>query len=127
MVKWTSLLILTIVLLSACSRSGQLEDDRSAPVITLQSPAENAEFPVGSTAAISGQLSDENRIVQVHLHISSLETGQLLMDIHRYPGSSAYDLDENFQVPATGEYRIQAIARDNAGNEGRQTITICGI
>lgn len=119
--------MLTIGLLTACSRSDQLEDDRAAPVITVQSPAENAEFPVGSAVAISGTLSDANRIVQVHLHISSLETGQLLMDIHRYPGSSAYDLDENFQVPATGEYRIQVIARDNAGNEGRQTITIRGI
>lgn len=119
--------MLTFGLLSACSRSDELEDDRSAPVIMLQSPVENAEFMVGSTVAISGQLSDANRIVQVHLHISSLETGQLLMDIHRYPGSSAYDLDESFQVPATGEYRIQVIARDNAGNEGRQTINIRGI
>lgn len=125
--KSRRLLALIFVLFTSCSKSGQLEDDRSAPVITLQSPVENAEFPVGSTAAISGQLSDANRIVQVHLHISSLETGQLLMDIHRYPGTSAYDLDENFQVPAKGEYRIQVIARDNAGNEGRQTITIRGI
>jgi hypothetical protein len=126
-VKWTRLLILTFGLLTACSKSDQLADDRSAPVITVQSPGENAEFPVGSSVAISGKLSDANRIVQVHLHISSLETGQLLMDIHRYPGTSAYDLDENFLIPATGEYRIQIIARDNAGNEGRQTITIRGI
>ncbi len=125
--KRIHLYALALCLLTACSKKDQLDDDREGPSIELLTPAENAAFPNGSTVVIEGSISDANRIVQVHLHISSLETGQLLMDVHRYPGNSLYELEESFGIPAIGEYRIQVIARDNAGNEGRQTVTIRGL
>lgn len=119
-------ILLAGILLAGCSKNSKLDNDREDPVVTVTSPADNQSFTAGSTFNVTGTITDNNRIVQVHYHFSNLENGQLILDVHRYPGSSQYTIAENIQMPATGQYRLQIIARDNAGNEGRQTIVVNG-
>jgi len=60
----------------------------------------------------------------VHVHISNNTTGNLLIDIHRNPGSGSYTLNESFQTQAGIQYKILVIAKDNSANEGRATLEI---
>ena len=94
--------------------------------MTLQSPVDNQVFTAGETVAITGTLTDNKLLAEVHVHISNLVTGVLLVDIHRYPTTSTYALAETFQVAAATQYKIQVIAKDNSANENRATLQISG-
>lgn len=124
--KTIHILSLAVILLTGCSKGSDRNNDRDAPVVIITTPVNDQSFAAGSTMMVTGTVSDAGKIVQVHFHFSSLETGQLLLDVHRYPGTGMFNLSENIQIPSTGEYRLQVIARDNAGNEGRQTLVVNG-
>lgn len=115
-----------ILFLLSCKKSSSDSDDREPPAISIQTPGAGASFAAGTAVAITGSITDANRIVQVHLHISSEESGQLLVDIHRYPGEAAFTINETFAIPSAGNYRIRVIARDNQGNEGQETVSVVG-
>lgn len=119
-----SFLLITLIMSSGCSKKSTGNNDRELPVVTLQTPTNNQSFTAGQTIQITGQISDNNRIGEVHVHISDLVTGNLLVDIHRYPDAATYSLSESIVATAGVEYRIQVIARDNAANEGRSTVNV---
>jgi len=96
------------------------------PVVTLGSPVPDQSFASGQNIAITGTITDNEKIAEVHVHISNSDNGNLLVDIHRYPGTGSYTLNETFTIPGTGTYRIQVIAKDNSANEGRATVNIRG-
>jgi hypothetical protein len=112
------------LLLLGCKKNESATDDRDAPAIDISTPVSNQSFTVGATVSIAAAITGAGRIVQVHLHISKEESGQLLVDVHRYPGESSFDLNESFVPPASGSYRIRIIARDNSGNESFETVTV---
>lgn len=110
-------------LLINCSKDSA-EKDNVPPVVMLSSPANGQVFNPGEMVQVTGQLSDNKKITEVHVHISNNSTGALLIDIHRNPGAAAYTLNETFQTQAGIQYRIQVIAKDNSANEGRATVEI---
>ena len=73
---------------------------------------------------ITASISDDTRLAEVHVHISDNTTGQLLIDIHRYPNAAAYALNETFQVQSGINYLIKIIAVDRAGKTIGQSVTI---
>lgn len=115
------LLVLTSI---NCSKKNGGSDDRVAPVITLSSPVQDQTFTGSQPVAITGTITDAEKIAEVHVHISNTDNGSLLVDIHRYPGTGNYTLNETFTIPANGSYRIQVIAKDNSANESRTTVSI---
>jgi len=116
--------LLFIILIAACSKDSGGSNDNQAPVVTLSSPVANQQFSAGQAVAINGQLTDNQKISEVHVHISDAQAGTLLIDIHRYPAAGAYTLSESFQAQSGISYKIQVIAKDNSGNEGRTTVEI---
>lgn len=108
----------------SCSKNKGSSDDRVAPTITLSSPAQDQTFAGNQVVAITGTITDTEKIAEVHIHISNTDNGSLLVDIHRYPGTGNFALNENFTIPGSGTYRIQVIAKDNSANEGRTTVSI---
>lgn len=117
-------LLFCLVFIFACSKDSGGSNDNEAPVITLSSPTPNQQFTSGQTVAINGQLTDNEKLSEVHVHISDIQTGTLLIDIHRYPTTSTYTLAESFQAQAGIAYKIQVIAKDNSANEGRAVVEI---
>lgn len=113
-----------VVISMSCSKKNGGSDDRVAPVIALSSPAQDQTFAGSQPVAITGTITDTEKIAEVHVHISNTDNGSLLVDIHRYPGTGNYTLNETFTIPANGTYRIQVIAKDNSANEGRTTVSI---
>lgn len=118
--------LLLIFLAAGCSKKNSSGEDRTVPVVTLGSPVPDQSFASGQNIAITGTITDNEKIAEVHVHISNSDNGDLLVDIHRYPGTGSYTLNETFTIPGTGTYRIQVIAKDNSANEGRATVNIRG-
>ena len=112
-----------IILLTACSKNSDVKDNE-LPVVAITSPNNNQVFSAGETVSITGTLSDNQKLTEVHVHISNNSTGALLIDIHRSPGMATYNLNESFQTQAGINYKIQVIAKDNSANENRSTIQI---
>ena len=112
-----------MILVVACSKSSHI-DDRELPVVTINSPVANEVFSAGESIAITATLSDNQKLTEVHVHISDNSTGKLLIDIHRNPGTAVYNLNETFLAEAAINYKIQVIAKDNAANENRATVEI---
>ncbi|MBN8675528.1 MAG: DUF4625 domain-containing protein [Chitinophagales bacterium] len=120
-------LFLTVILIItgfSCSKNNNRETDRVLPVVTISAPLNNQVFTAGQLVAITGTLSDNQQLAEVHVHISDNTTGTLLVDIHRYPLSATYTLNESFSVQSGIEYKIQVIAKDNAANENRATLLV---
>ncbi|MFT3676486.1 MAG: membrane lipoprotein lipid attachment site-containing protein [Chitinophagaceae bacterium] len=119
-------ILLIAATLTGCSKDNGGSNDRVAPAVTLSSPVADQAFASGQAIAITGTITDSQKIAEVHIHISNSDNGSLLVDIHRYPGTGSYSLNETFMIPGPGTYRIQVIAKDNSANEGRATVNITG-
>lgn len=115
--------LLLVVLSLACSKNEKLKDNE-LPVVTITSPNNNQVFSAGETVHITGILSDNQQLAEVHVHISNNSTGTLLIDIHRNPAAATYSLNESFLAQAGINYKIQVIAKDNSANENRSTVEI---
>jgi hypothetical protein len=116
--------IILIMATAGCSKSSSGSNDDQLPVVTITAPTANQRFNAGQTIAITGTITDNEKLAELHVHISNRETGALLVDIHRYPSVPSYTISETFQVQAAITYRIQIIAKDNSANEGRASVEI---
>lgn len=117
-----TVIILLLIFVAACSKDPATANDTTAPVITLNSPSANQVFTPGQPINISGSISDNNYIAEVHIHVSNTNTGALLMDVHLYPAGSTATFNQSLTAVAGVNYKIQVIAKDKAVNEGRSTV-----
>jgi hypothetical protein len=116
--------LIILSFLSACSKNEDAIDDASPPAISPLTPSDNQVFDPGQAINIRMQVKDDSKIFLVHVHISDKNTGQLLLDIHRYPDNPLYDLNESFTAKAGIGYKIQVIGRDIRGNESNLTVFV---
>lgn len=107
----------------ACSKNSP-DEDKESPVIQLDSPVNNQVFTGGQAVAITGHISDNGILVEIHVHIYDNTSGQLLIDINRFPNAGAYVVNENFQVQAGIQYKIQVIATDKSANQDVENVMI---
>jgi hypothetical protein len=117
-----ALAILLFVSVS-CSRDDDAEDEVS-PVIQVVTPTNNQTFTGGQTVNITGNVSDNGTIVEVHVHIFNTTSGQQLIDINRFPNAANYTINENFQVVAGIQYKIQIIATDKSANQDIEDVFV---
>jgi hypothetical protein len=121
--KFSSILLFTLLFLISCSKNEDTTDNE-LPVIQLTTPVNNQVFTGGQTVSVTGSISDNSKIAELHVHISNNATAQLLIDIHRYPASASYSLNESFQAQAGITYKIQVIAVDKSANQETQSVLI---
>jgi len=112
-----------MVMFAACSKDPD-EKDNEPPVVTIASPNNNQVYNAGETVNITGTLSDNQKLMEVHVHIYNNLAGTHLMDIHRSPSAATYQLNESFQTQAGVTYTIQVVAKDNSANERLATVEI---
>ena len=117
-----TVIILLLIFMVACSKDPATANDTAAPVITLNSPSANQVYTAGQPINISGSITDNNYIAEVHIHVSNTNTGALLMDVHLYPAGSTATFNQSLTAVAGVNYKIQVIAKDKAVNEGRSTV-----
>lgn len=115
-------LLLTLAGLSCSKDPG--EKDTVAPVITINSPVNNQVYNAGDLILITGNITDDKFIAEVHIHISNLNSGALLMDVHLFPDGKTADLNQSIVASAGINYKIQVIAKDRAVNEVIRSIQV---
>ena len=114
-----------IFVLLACSKDkDDTVNDNEPPVIFINSPDNNQVFNAGTRVIITGSVTDNKQVDELHIHVSDVFTGALLIDIHRAPETSSYSLNESFQAQSGIDYKIQVIAKDNSNNENRASVEI---
>ena len=112
---------LLLASLLSCKKDATTAADNTAPVITITTPASGQVFTAGQTIAITGTITDDNYIAEVHVHVSNLVTGALLMDVHLYPAAASTSFNQSLTATAGVQYRIQVIAKDKAVNQATET------
>ena len=117
-----TVIILLLIFVAGCSKDPATINDTTAPVITLNSPSANQVYTPGQSINISGSITDNNYIAEVHIHVSNTNTGALLMDVHLYPAGSTATFNQSLTAVTGVNYKIQVIAKDKAVNEGRSTV-----
>ena len=119
------LAILLVFVFLGCSKDeDNAEQDNELPVIVINSPDNNQVFNAGARVIITGSVTDNKKVQELHIHVSDIFTGALLIDIHRAPEASSYSLNESFQAEAGIDYKILVIAKDNSNNENRASVEI---
>ena len=109
--------IVTLCIFISCSKGSSSGNDTIPPAITITSPANGQTFTAGQSINMSGSITDDKYIAEVHIHVSNTNTGALLMDVHLYPAGSTATFDQAITAVAGVNYKIQVIARDKAVNE----------
>jgi Big-like domain-containing protein len=119
------LVVLLVIVFLGCSKDeDNTEQDNELPVIVINSPDNNQVFNAGARVIITGSVTDNKQVDELHIHVSDVFTGALLIDIHRAPETSSYSLNESFQAQSGIDYKIQVIAKDNSNNENRASVEI---
>jgi hypothetical protein len=101
--------------LAACSKK-QDTGDKIAPVITIISPLNNQHFTAGQTINTTASATDNDKVTELHIHVTDKTTGTLLRDIHSYPGQSSGTVEDSFVAEPGILYTIVIIAKDPAQN-----------
>jgi len=80
------------------------------------SPLNNQHFNAGETITTVASATDNNEVTELHIHVINKATGELLRDIHSYPGKTTGTVQDSFAADAGIIYTIQIIAKDPAQN-----------
>lgn len=118
--------VLLLLIMASCSKDGDTANDTTSPVIVLSNPSDGQSFTAGQAITISGSVTDDNYIAEIHIHVSNNNTGVLLMDVHLYPAGASATFSQSLTSAAGVTYKIQVIAKDKAVNEGRSTVLVSG-
>mgnify|MGYP001264624150 CR=1 FL=1 len=110
--------------LTACSKNSVTQRDNILPVISLSSPADGQVFSPGQPIPVTGGITDNDRIAEVHIHVYNTANNALLMDVHLHPASSSATFSESLTAMTGINYKIQVIAIDKAVNQAYKTVEV---
>ena len=117
-------IVLFCFLLQACSKDSNSQKDTILPVITFVTPVNGQTFNAGESIMITGNITDNNYIAEVHIHVSNLITGALLMDVHLFPAGNATSFNQSITAAAGVHYKIQVHAIDRAVNQAITSVEV---
>lgn len=117
-------LFIFLSLLTLSCKKSTAEKDTVPPVITITTPVNGDTYTNGQSVTITGTVTDDKYIAEIHVHVSNLVTGALLMDTHREPGGPNDSFTETFTAVAGNNYRIQVTAEDRGANETISTVEV---
>jgi hypothetical protein len=101
-----------LLLLIACSKGSGGEKDDEAPVVTLQSPVNNEVFTGSQSITVSGTVTDNKYIKEIHIEITNLLTAAEYLHVHIHPAAKSFDFSQAFTVQPGISYKIRVIADD---------------
>jgi len=123
--KNISVLIIAFFLF-ACSKKKDGDNDTSPPVITIVSPQNNQHFKAGDIIQTTANATDNDKVTELHIHVTDKATGNLLRDIHSYPGQSSGTVQDSFAAGGGITYVIQIIAKDPTQNLATAKVEVSG-
>jgi hypothetical protein len=117
---------LLLVLFSglSCSKNSGKEKDYDAPVVQLTSPTDNQVFTAGQNILITGSVTDNKYIKEIHIEVTDLISAQEYLHVHIHPAAAAFNFSQAFLVEAGKQYKIRVIADDPSSNSSIKAIEI---
>ena len=113
--KFTFHIILFFATIVSCTK--KLEKDITPPIVSITSPANGTTYLSGDVILITGSVTDNEFIAEAHIHVTNINTGALLMDVHLYPSASTANYNQSIVASSGFNYRIRVIAKDRDLNE----------
>jgi hypothetical protein len=118
-------LIAPWIMAAGCSKKSSVEKDNEPPVIIITSPVNNQTYSPGQVLNISGSITDNNYIAEVHIHVTNFDTGVKYLDVHIYPsGNSTVFSNQSLTTVGGINYQIQVIAIDRAVNQAVSSVEV---
>ena len=117
------LAMMVLVAFAACKKSS---GDSTKPVITVTSPAANAQFNAGQVITIQATISDDSELHEVSLEISNKGTGAVLVHNHYHVDLMTYNLSDTYTAGAGITYKIKIEAVDHSGNKSEVEFDVKG-
>ncbi len=108
---------------SSCSKNKD-KTDTTPPIITINNPLNGQIFTNGQSIPISGTVTDNEYIAEVHIHVTNTNTGALLMDVHKFPAAATLSFSESITAATGVNYKIQVVTTDREVNEGRASVNV---
>ena len=111
-------------MLFGCTKEHAGEVDTQTPIILMSSPNESQVFAAGDLITISGTITDNNRVGEIHLEILNTKTGAFLTHEHYTAEGASFTLLKTFTAQANAVYRIKVEANDLKGNKAQAQVNI---
>ena len=118
------LLFLSFLLSGASCSKSKDKTDTTPPFTTINNPLDGQTFTAGQSIPISGTVTDNEYIAEVHIHVTNISTGVLLMDAHIFPAAATHNFNQSITAVSGIHYKIQVVATDREVNEGRSIVTV---
>lgn len=116
--------------LSSCSKNAATlsseTKDTVPPTITIVSPTNNQQFTAGQIIQVTANASDNVKLTQLHIHITDKVTGNVLRDVHSYPGEKTGTVQDSFTATVGITYTIKIIAFDPSQSLGTAQVDVSG-
>ena len=120
----TALFFLFFILSSSSCSKDKDKTDTTPPLITINNPLDGQIFTNGQSIPISGTITDNEYIAEVHIHVTNINTGVLLMDAHMFPAAATLTFNQSITAMSGIHYKIQVVSTDREVNEGRSIVTV---
>ncbi len=118
-------LLIAWLLIGGCSKKSVANKDKELPVIIITTPVNNQVFTPGQVLTISGTVTDNSSLAEVHIHVNNAVSGIEYLDTHFSPASnSATFSNQSLTTVAGTSYKIQILAVDKSANEAISTIQV---
>ena len=115
---------LLMLFLFSCKKDDAAPADSQVPVILLTTPSNAQTFASGQTVTIKANISDNQRIREVHLEIINTTTGAFITHEHYAPENGDFLLNRTFTAQASAAYKIKIEAEDMQQNKAKAEINI---
>jgi hypothetical protein len=119
-----SVLSLLLLFFFACSKPSEEDKDREAPAVTLNTPTNNQVFTGGQNIMITGEVTDNKYIREIHIEITNLTTAQEYLHVHIHPATKSFVYNQAFTIQAGINYKIRVIADDPSSNSSIKSAEI---
>ncbi|HKC35410.1 MAG TPA: DUF4625 domain-containing protein [Chitinophagaceae bacterium] len=113
-----------LLFLLACSKDPVNDKDYTAPVLTLNTPTNNQVFTAGQSIMVSGQVTDNKFISQIHIVITNLGSGFEYQHVHIMPNASSFTFNQSYTAQAGIFYKIEVIADDGSANSSAKSVQV---
>ena len=107
----------------ACSKNA---GDTEKPVINLTSPTANQQFTAGQTINITGSVSDNDAIHELHVIVTNKVTSTELLHYHDHIDAKTFNFNQSLVAAAGITYKIHVEANDHVGNTAIVEIEVNG-
>jgi hypothetical protein len=110
--------------LYSCSKNAATEKDREPPVITLNLPVDAQSYSPGQAIIISGNVTDNKYIKEIHIEVTDLTTAADYLHVHIHPDGASGNFNQTINAQAGISYKIRVIADDASANSSIKQVTV---